>query len=168
MTVGTHDHGFNRLVQPMDVLAAELDEIVIIQRGSSTYEPRYAEHFQWASGQRMQELNREARVVVMHAAAGSILLALLERKAIVVVPRQPQFNECIDDHQHQLASALDTQNRAVALIQPSKDSLRAAIERAARQETKCYQNTQLVQALNQQLNIWKLRPEQPASLFRKG
>ena len=39
VTVGTHPQGFDRLVRPMDELAALLEEEVIIQFGSSSYEP---------------------------------------------------------------------------------------------------------------------------------
>jgi len=42
---------------------------------------------------------REARVVVMHAGAGSVLAALAEGKIPVVVPRRRKFGEAVDDHQ---------------------------------------------------------------------
>jgi UDP-N-acetylglucosamine transferase subunit ALG13 len=87
VTVGTHNHGFDRLVKAMDELAAEVDEPVMVQYGSSVYVPRHAEHFQWTSGQRMEQLSQAARVIVTHAAAGSILVALLREKPLVVVPR---------------------------------------------------------------------------------
>lgn len=156
VTVGTHNHGFNRLVQAMDELAAELDEQVIIQRGSSAFEPIHAEHFDWAPGQRMEQLNREARIIIMHAAAGSILTALLLGKALIVVPRQQQYGECIDNHQRQLATALHTQGRAIAVYQPSKEALHEAIQKAAQLEIKNRGATQLVAALNQQLTDWNV------------
>lgn len=156
-TVGTHNHGFNRLVRPIDELAAELSERVIIQRGSSSFEPRHAEHFQWASGPRMEQLNREARIVVMHAAAGSILTALLLGKALVVVPRQQQHGEHIDDHQRQLAAALHAQGRAIAVYEPSKAALREAIRQAGQLEIRYQGSAQLVAALSRQLTGWGAR-----------
>lgn len=155
VTVGTHNHGFDRLVRAMDELAAELDESVLIQRGSSACEPCHAEHFQWISMERMRQLTCDARVVVTHAAAGSVLTALLQGKALVVVPRLPEYGECIDDHQRQLASALDAQSRAVAVEQPSKDALRIAVERAARRHVAHDGPARLVAALRRQLDAWE-------------
>jgi UDP-N-acetylglucosamine transferase subunit ALG13 len=157
VTVGTHDHGFDRLVKAMDELAPELDEPVIIQYGSAAYVPRHAERFQWASGQQMGQLAQAARVIVTHAAAGSILVALLSEKPLVVVPRLRRFDEHMDDHQRQLAAALDAQGKAIAVDPPSKDALRRAIERATRQSVKNDGAIQLAQAVRRQLNdlAWK-------------
>jgi len=157
VTVGTHNHGFERLVKAMDELAAGLDEPVIIQYGSSAYVPRHAERFQWASGQQMEQLTQAARVIVTHAAAGSILMALFCEKPLVVVPRLRRFDEHIDDHQRQLAAALDAQGKAIAVDPPSKDALRRAIERATCQSVKNDGATQLAQAVRRQLSVpmWK-------------
>jgi UDP-N-acetylglucosamine transferase subunit ALG13 len=157
VTVGTHNHGFDRLVKAMDELAAELHEPVIIQYGSSAYVPRHAERFQWTNGQRMELLTLAARVIVTHAAAGSILVALLCEKPLVVVPRLLRFDEHMDDHQRQLAAALDAQGKAIAVDPLSKAALRRAIERATQQYVKNDGAAQLAQALRRQLSdpAWK-------------
>jgi beta-1,4-N-acetylglucosaminyltransferase len=133
VTVGTNpDMGFDRLVRPMDELAAELQELVIIQRGCSAYEPRFAEHFRFSTGDEIEQLNREARVVVSHAAAGAIVVALKYRKPLVLMARLQKFNEVIDDHQLQLAGALEAQGKAVVVHDAEAYSLRHAIEQATR------------------------------------
>ncbi|MDQ4076869.1 MAG: beta-1,4-galactosyltransferase [Chloroflexota bacterium] len=155
VTVGTHTQGFERLVRPMDALAAALDERVVIQRGSSSYTPRHAEHFRWTTSEHMEELTAEARVVVAHAAAGAIILALREKKPLVVAPRLARYGEHFDDHQLQLATMLDAQSKALVVYEPSLDTLRAAIQRVAiRNPPDHVGPTQLVHALQQQLNQW--------------
>jgi beta-1,4-N-acetylglucosaminyltransferase len=154
VTVGTHYQGFNRLVSAMDELAAELDETVLIQRGSSTYVPQHADHFQFTSGQHMAQLNRDARVVVSHAAAGAIIVAMQHNRPLVVVPRLQRFDEHIDDHQLQLTVALEAQNRAVVVYEPSVAVLRAAIAKVTQQRVKSEGPIRLVQALRQQLAAW--------------
>jgi UDP-N-acetylglucosamine transferase subunit ALG13 len=151
VTVGTHNRGFDRLVKAMDELAAALDEPVIMQRGSSAYEPRHAEHFQWTTGQQIERLVEEARVVVTHAAAGSILVALLHDRPLVVVPRLRRFDECIDDHQQQLAAALHAAGKAVLAEELSAAALRTALDQAARRSARHDGAGRLVQALRQQL-----------------
>ena len=167
VTVGTHDHGFERLVKAMDELATELNEPVIVPYGSSAYVPRHAQHFQWTSGQRMEQLADAARVIVTHAAAGSILVALLREKPLVVVPRLRRFGECIDDHQRQLATALDAAGKAVLVDEPAAAALRTAIERAAQHCGKNDGATKLVQALRRQLGQWALPGLQPPTPAQK-
>jgi len=164
VTVGTHHQGFNRLVQPMDELAADLDEPVVIQRGSSTYEPRYAEHFQWTTSWRMEQLTQQARVVVTHAAAGAIILSLLKDKPLVVVPRLRCFSEHTDDHQQQLATALGAEGKAIVVQNPSADTLRAAIAKVTRRRAKNQGAARLVQAIRDQLNQWDLTDTQPNTI----
>ncbi|HRQ42057.1 MAG TPA: glycosyltransferase [Chloroflexota bacterium] len=127
VTVGTHDHGFNRLVQPMDELAADLNETVVIQRGSSTYEPQHAGHFQLTTSEHMAQLTEAAAVIVTHAAAGAVILAMQKGKPLVVVPRRQQFGEHLDDHQLQLAKALEKQGKAAIVYEPSPLTLLEAL-----------------------------------------
>jgi UDP-N-acetylglucosamine transferase subunit ALG13 len=134
VTVGNHIEPFDRLVKGMDELAEQIDEEVVIQTGHCSYEPRYARHFQFTSGKEMQELTQAARVQVSHAGSGSILTALRMGKPLVVVPRRLKYHEHIDDHQLQLAHAVEKQGKLVAVHEVSPDTLLAAIEKAAQQE----------------------------------
>ncbi len=151
VTVGTHPQGFDRLVKAADELAAGLDEQVVIQYGSSTYRPRHARGFAFETSQRMAELTAEARVVVTHAAAGAIILGLQSAKPLVVVPRLKQFNEHIDDHQQQLATALSAQGKVIAVEQPNAQNLRAALDQAGGLRGSMAGSHQLVQALRLRL-----------------
>ena len=45
VTVGNHSQGFDRLIQKMDEVAIDLDEKVVMQTGTATYEPKNVEHF---------------------------------------------------------------------------------------------------------------------------
>ena len=69
VTVGTHNRGFDRLVRAADELATLTDEPVVIQYGSSKYEPRHAcRSFRLTTSQEMEYLTLQARVIIMHAA----------------------------------------------------------------------------------------------------
>ncbi|MEZ4710465.1 MAG: glycosyltransferase [Caldilineaceae bacterium] len=151
MTVGTHNQGFDRLIRPMDELCAELDEHVVMQIGASAYEPRHVEFFRFTSSERMQELTRQASTIVMHAAAGSIILALRTGKPLVLIPRLKQYGEHIDDHQLQLATQLEKQNQAICVVAPTKESLDVALKKASYQKYVLAGATQLVTALRQEL-----------------
>lgn len=152
VTVGTHSQGFNRLVQPMDELAATLEERVVIQYGASTHVPVHAEAFAFTSSGRMAELTGEARVIVMHAAAGSIILALTLQKPLVLVPRLQRFGEIFDDHQRQLAAALETQGRAVYVVEPSFSSLQTGLQKVETPHKTAGKATHLIEALHHEIN----------------
>jgi len=113
VTVGTHTDGFPRLVQEMDRIAGQIDEEVLMQIGSTTYEPRAARWFGFTTQQGMDRLCKQARVIVSHAGAGSILTALRHGRTLVVMPRRQRYGEVVDDHQLELADALA---RAGALL----------------------------------------------------
>lgn len=138
----------------MDQLAAQLDEQVLIQRGASSYLPRHAQHFSFTTSQEMVHLTQEARIVVAHAAAGTIILCLKNSKPLVLVPRLKQFGEHFDDHQLQLARALDAEGKAVSVFDPSLVSLQAAMAKAIGQKPFAMMTPTLVEPLRQILGQW--------------
>lgn len=161
VTVGTHPQGFERLVQAVDELAAGLDERVMLQYGSSRYRPRFAEGFEYTSSQEMERLTGQARVVVCHAAAGSILLALRHSRPVVAVPRLKRFGEHMDDHQLQLARVLEAQGKAQAVYEISAENLKSAILRAGSGQARSDPDRQLVKALQAKLGAWEKRAARP-------
>ena len=56
-----------------------------------------------------------ARAVVMHAGVGSFVVASALGHMPVVVPRLRRYGEHVDDHQAQLARALEREGKAVAV-----------------------------------------------------
>jgi beta-1,4-N-acetylglucosaminyltransferase len=155
VTVGTHPQGFERLVRAADELAGELDEHMVIQSGSSKYVPQYAEHFSFVTSQHMESLIHDARVVVAHAAAGTALLVLQQYRPLVLVPRSKAHHEAVDDHQLQLARALQETGRAITVTEPDALTLRAGIA-----QSECLtgqpgtSNQPLICAVAQQMGEW--------------
>lgn len=131
VTIGTHNRGFERLVRAADALAELIDEPVLIQRGSAEYLPIRAEHFRFTDGLKIEELARAARVIISHAAAGSILMALRLQKPLVVAARLQSLGECVDDHQIQLARALAKRQRAISIETLNATQLAEAVTQAA-------------------------------------
>jgi len=98
---------FERLAKEMDRIAGRTKEKVVMQTGLTKYKPKHAEYFRYTTGERIQELNKNARVVVTHAGAGCIITALKYGRPLVVVPRLKKFKEHIDDHQMIIAEFLE-------------------------------------------------------------
>ena len=105
VTVGTHEQPFNRLVQKVDELKRDgiIKEDVIIQTGFSTYEPKYCQWSKLLPYQQMIKNVEDARIVITHGGPASFIMPLQIGKTPIVVPRQHQFNEHVNDHQVEFA-----------------------------------------------------------------
>lgn len=117
VTVGTHTQGFERLVKAVDELAGsgKIKEKVIMQIGNTKYEPKHCEWFRFECFKKIIELNNTARLVITHAGAGCILTALRFGKPLIIMPRRKKFGEHTDDHQADIAEALDKNGTAIAI-----------------------------------------------------
>lgn len=101
VTVGTHEQPFNRLIQKIDELKKDgtIQEDVIIQTGFSTYEPKYCQWNKLIPYQQMVKNIADACIVITHGGPASFIMALQIGKTPIVVPRQHQFNEHVNNHQ---------------------------------------------------------------------
>ncbi len=115
VTVGTHNQDFTRLVKEMDEIAGKIDEKVVIQTGHTRYVPQNCEHFVFGSRKELGRLNKEARIIITHGGAGSIIFALQFHKPTVVVPRLKRFGEHINDHQLELTTELEAGGKIVGV-----------------------------------------------------
>ena len=106
-TVGTERFPFDRLIRVADTVQEKLkNEEVFVQLGSSTVIP---EKCAWARLLSFQEISTrlaEARIVVTHAGVGMFLLCARLGKIPVMVPREKDFGEHVDDHQMELAQKM--------------------------------------------------------------
>lgn len=105
MTVGTHEQPFNRLIQKVDELKRDgiIQDDVIIQTGFSTYVPQYCQWSKLIPYQEMVKNVAHARIVITHGGPASFIMPLQVGKTPIVVPRQHQFNEHVNDHQVEFA-----------------------------------------------------------------
>lgn len=132
VSLGTERYPFLRAVRNAERVLRDLD--VVWQTGS-TRVVRDGELLpQWMPGDRLRAACREADVVITHAGVGSVLTALGEGKVPVILPRQHEFGEHIDDHQLEAAQLLETRGLAVCADPDrlSQDHLERAFAMRAR------------------------------------
>lgn len=119
VTVGTHEQQFNRLIQEIDELKGNgtIQEDVFIQTGYSTYEPK---HCRWSKlipyGEMVKNVE-EARIVITHGGPASFIMPLQMGKIPIVVPRQRQFEEHVNDHQLEFAKAVEQRQKNIVVIE---------------------------------------------------
>lgn len=129
VAVGTHEQGFDRLLEIVDRAARDgvLPAPVSAQTGASGYAAGTIDAQPFVPGTELNERMRRARVVVCHGGAGIISSALAGGRTPIVVPRRAALREHIDDHQYQLTRKL-AERGLVVLVE---DAITAAdVERA--------------------------------------
>jgi UDP-N-acetylglucosamine transferase subunit ALG13 len=113
VTVGTHQQPFDRLLGALGPLA-ELDDLVV-QHGETSAPVEAAVAAPYLSTSEVAAYLEQARVAVMHAGVGSFVVASRIGHRPVVVPRLRRYGEHVDNHQAQLARALERQGKAIAV-----------------------------------------------------
>ena len=105
VTVGTHEQPFNRLIKAVDELKRNgiITEVVIMQTGFSTYEPKYCKWSKLIPYQDMVKNVEDAHIVITHGGPASFIMPLQIGKTPIVVPRQHRFDEHVNDHQVEFA-----------------------------------------------------------------
>lgn len=119
VTVGTHEQQFNRLISCVDELKRDgnIQEDVFIQTGYSTYEPKYCRWSKLIPYEEMVKNVAEARIVITHGGPASFIMPLQLGKVPIVVPRQLQFNEHVNDHQVEFCRAAAERMGNIILVE---------------------------------------------------
>lgn len=123
VTVGTHEQPFDRLLKEIDELKKNkiLRDQVIIQRGYSSYLPKYCMTKKFFSLAKMTALIDEARIVITHGGPASFIQVLQAGKIPIVVPRQEKYNEHINDHQVDFVKLIERDKNNIVPIYNIKD-----------------------------------------------
>lgn len=133
VTVGTHTQQFDRLLKEMDELAGSGEvngRDVFAQSGNCKYEPKNFGFKRFMDAEEYAEAIRRSSIVVSHGGAGGIINSLREGKALIIVPRLKKHGEHTNDHQRELADALEKRGKAIALHDVS--GLGTAIRKAGK------------------------------------
>lgn len=127
VTVGTHEQGLDRLLVELDKLIEtnEIEGKVFAQIGYSKYIPRNYEYKTMIGYDEMDQYVRKSDIVITHGGPGSIFHPLQYSKIPIVVPRNPEFNEHVDDHQILFTKRLEKESKILAVYDIEK--LKAAI-----------------------------------------
>lgn len=105
ISVGTDHHPFDRLIDWICAVQDRLSLDVFLQRGA-TSDRSGLRSADYLAPQALEEVMREADVVVCHGGPGTIALARRAGHRPIVVPRDPTLGEHVDDHQLRYASQL--------------------------------------------------------------
>ncbi|MCP4220671.1 MAG: multidrug MFS transporter [bacterium] len=128
LTVGTHEQPFDRAVEAVDALKGKgkITTDVFIQTGYSAYKPRHCQYADFIGFDKMMELMEKAELVITHGGTGSIMLVLYHKKIPLVIPRQKQYGEHIDNHQVHFCKLMESKKKILPAYEV--DDLESIIE----------------------------------------
>jgi UDP-N-acetylglucosamine transferase subunit ALG13 len=104
VALGTHELPFTRLLKEIEILKKNgaIKEEVIIQTGHTPFKSEVLTIKPFLKFDEMEKLFDEARIVVTHAGAGSMINAIKKGKKVIAAARLKKYNEHNDDHQLEL------------------------------------------------------------------
>jgi UDP-N-acetylglucosamine transferase subunit ALG13 len=109
VSVGTEKFPFDRLMGWIDLLLRHdlIGEEVVVQYGSCTVLPGGSRVYRVLRESEFHQLILDARIVIAHCGEGTVLLLDSLTTPYILVPRSQRFREHVDDHQVELARALE-------------------------------------------------------------
>ncbi|WP_370831248.1 glycosyltransferase [Clostridium sp.] len=121
VTVGTHEQGMDRLFIELDRLIEEgvITEKVFAQIGYTNYEPKNFEYKKLIGYDEMDNLVSKSDIIITHGGPGSIFHPLQYGKIPIVVPRNPKYNEHVDNHQILFTKRLEEEKKILAVYEVS-------------------------------------------------
>lgn len=117
VTVGTHEQEFQRLIKKVDNLVGNkiINEDVFIQKGYTKYTPQYCKYKDMIGYDEMEQMVKSSRIIITHGGPGSIIIPWRYNKVPIVVPRNPQYNEHVDEHQILFTKRLEMTKKVIAV-----------------------------------------------------
>jgi UDP-N-acetylglucosamine transferase subunit ALG13 len=109
VTVGTEQFPFNRLLDWVGraMSKGQIQEQVVVQAGSCTKSVPGAVMHNTLALQEFKEISQQARVIISHCGEGSFFTLRDLEKPFILVPRRHGLGEHVDDHQWEMAKALE-------------------------------------------------------------
>ncbi|MDZ7588230.1 MAG: glycosyltransferase [Parasphingorhabdus sp.] len=98
---------FDRLVQTVGaaIETGDITEKVILQVGEGGVRPSNGEIFETLAFAEVQQILKQAKLVVCHGGTGSLITALREGCRVIAMPRHYALGEHYDDHQSEITKA---------------------------------------------------------------
>lgn len=104
VTLGTQDKPFSRLIEAVEkqVILGNIKEEVIVQSGCTKYSPGRLRIVDFMTEDEHIKTLKDARLIITHAGAGTIIQGLENNKVIIAAARKKEFGEHVNNHQEQL------------------------------------------------------------------
>lgn len=123
VTVGTHEQQFDRLVKKIDDLKEKefIKDEVIVQYGFCNYIPKHCISYKLLSYADMKKFTYDARIVITHGGPASFIEPIIMGKIPIVVPRQKEYNEHVNNHQMDFVKQVANRHKNIIPVYDIED-----------------------------------------------
>ena len=120
--LGTQNNDFHRLLEEIEknIENGNINEEVFVQAGFTKYKSDKMKIFSLTSKENLENLIKQADLIITHAGVGSIEMALEQNKKVIAVPRLKKFGEHVNDHQKDIEKKLDEKGCLIGIDDVSK------------------------------------------------
>ena len=120
--LGTQNNDFHRLLKEIEknIENGNINEEVFVQAGFTKYKSDKMKIFSLTSKENLEDLIKQAELIITHAGVGSIEMALEQNKKVIAVPRLKKFGEHVNDHQKDIEKKLDEKGCLIGIDDVSK------------------------------------------------
>ena len=120
--LGTQNNDFHRLLEEIEknIENGNINEEVVVQAGFTKYKSDKMKIFSLTSKENLENLIKQADLIITHAGIGSIEMALEQNKKVIAIPRLKKFREHVNDHQKDIERKLDEKGCLIGIDDVSK------------------------------------------------
>lgn len=112
---------FDRFVQAIDEVAANLNEDFFVQAYKSKYTTKNIRTVEFVPPDEYSKITQSARIIIAHAGIGSIISAMRQNKPLIIFPRVAKLGE--HRNEHQLATAKKMSELGYAYVANNAEEL---------------------------------------------
>jgi UDP-N-acetylglucosamine transferase subunit ALG13 len=107
--LGTFPAQFVRPLKAIDALCEKgvIKEEIIVQNGFTEFSSKHLTYKPFLPIEQLDQLYKEARIIISHAGSGSLIKGLKLGKKIIAIPRLPKYEEVVDDHQIEILTEFE-------------------------------------------------------------
>lgn len=149
--LGTQNNSFHRLLEEINQLIEnkKIQEKVVVQAGYTKYQSSNMEILDFISNEELEEIEKEANLVITHGGVGSILQCITKNKKVIAVPRLHKYQEHVNDHQTQIVGTFHKKGYIIGI--QNVEELEQAIQQVKQFEPELYQqdNTKMLKIIEE-------------------
>ncbi len=115
--LGTQNNSFHRLLEEIDknIENGNITDKVIVQAGFTKYESDNMQIFDMIPQEELENLVKEADIIITHGGVGSIMVGIKNNKKIIAVPRLKEYGEHVNNHQLELIETFKKQGKLIGI-----------------------------------------------------
>lgn len=128
--LGTQNNSFHRLLEEIEKNIKEgiITEKVIVQAGYTKYKTENMEIFDLIPREKLEELEKQANLIITHGGVGSIVSSIEKNKKVIAVPRLHEYGEHVNNHQKEIVELFDKKGYIIGINKV--EELKGAIEKS--------------------------------------